>query len=56
MLIWLGKQRLGQKEQHEVPTTPNDQKLDSLLADIKAMKEKFDEKLKDALPPIDTCP
>ena len=39
MQIWLGKQRLGQKENHDVVSTPNDQKLDALLADIKAMKE-----------------
>lgn len=39
MLIWLGKQRLGQKENHDVVSTPNDQKLDTLLADIKAMRE-----------------
>jgi len=39
MLIWLGKQRLGQKENHDVVSTPNDQKLDALLADIKAMRE-----------------
>jgi hypothetical protein len=42
MLIWLGKQRLNQKEQHDIVSTPNDQKLDALLADIKSMKQKMD--------------
>jgi len=48
MLIWLGKQRLSQKEHQEVVSTPNDEKLDALLADVKSMKEVFDQKRKDS--------
>lgn len=39
MQIWLGKQRLDQKEHFDAPSAPNDQKLDALLADVKAMRE-----------------
>ena len=48
MLIWLGKQRLDQKEHQDIVSTPNDEKLDALLTDIKAMKAKFDEKTQEA--------
>lgn len=54
MQIWLGKQRLDQKEHHEVVSTPNDQKLDALLSDVKAMKEKFVEKKQEV--PVESVP
>lgn len=47
MLIWLGKQKLGQKEHQEVVSTPNDEKLDALLSDMKAMRQVFDKKRQD---------
>lgn len=59
MQIWLGKQRLDQKEHHDIVSTPNDEKLDSLLSDIKAMKAKFDEKTQEPpAPPTEMakCP
>lgn len=39
MQIWLGKNRLGQKETHDVNIAPNDPQINTLLADVKAMKE-----------------
>lgn len=36
MLIWLGKQRLGQKEHHEIATPPNDANLNFADAFIKS--------------------
>jgi hypothetical protein len=41
LLIWLGKNRLGQKENQENNITPNDKALTELISEIKSMKEKF---------------
>lgn len=58
LLVWLGKVRLEQKEHPEVVSTPNDAKLDVLLADVKSMKDKFVDKpsLVAELPKSDECP
>lgn len=41
MLIWLGKNRLGQKEgEDKHPLPPNDQNLTDLIKEIKSMKDK----------------
>lgn len=42
LLIWLGKNRLGQKETHESDAAPNDKALNELISEVKSMKEKFD--------------
>lgn len=42
MLIWLGKNRLGQKETHETLSVPNDKVLDNLINEIKSLKGKID--------------
>ncbi len=41
MLVWLGKNRLGQKETEERNTiAPNDVYLTAIIAELKSMKEK----------------
>lgn len=41
MLVWLGKNRLGQKETEEKATVaPNDTYLTTIIAELKSMKEK----------------
>lgn len=40
MLVWLGKQRLGQKENLDKDAPPNDEKLTTLINEIKAIKER----------------
>jgi hypothetical protein len=39
MLIWLGKNRMGQKEHHENNVVPNDKSLELLINEIKSLKE-----------------
>jgi len=41
MLVWLGKNRMGQKETHENTNVPNDKALDNLLIELKSLKENF---------------
>ena len=38
MMVWLGKQRLGQKENHDQAAPNNDQMLGDILAEVKSMK------------------
>lgn len=40
MMIWLGKQRLGQKENHDAVAPSNDKMLGDILAEVKSMKEQ----------------
>lgn len=51
MLVWLGKNRLGQRETEEKPLMPNDAQLTTLIDEIKAFKgDMFDSesgKIKD---------
>jgi hypothetical protein len=43
MLVWLGKNRLGQKETEEKTTiAPNDTYLTAIIAELKSLKEKKD--------------
>lgn len=45
MLVWLGKNRLGQKETEEKAQMPNDAQLTTLIDEIKAFKgDLFDSK------------
>jgi len=39
MMIWLGKQRLGQKENHDAVAPNNDKMLGDILAEVKSMKD-----------------
>lgn len=39
MMVWLGKQRLGQKENHDQVAPNNDKMLGDILAEVKSMKE-----------------
>lgn len=40
MMIWLGKNRLGQKETHENLSVPNDKALTELIQEVKQLKDK----------------
>ncbi len=57
MAIWLGKQWLGQKDHQDIVSTPNDEKLDALLSDVKSMKDKFVAKSEpiSEIPKSDEC-
>ncbi len=44
MLLWLGKNRLNQKENPEPPSSPNDNKLNDLIDGINAMDLKLIKK------------
>ena len=46
LLIWLGKQRLGQKENVDIQTAPNDKSINELISgikeiDLQVIKEKL---------------
>lgn len=41
MLVWLGKNRLGQKDHHEAPLAPNDKSIDNLISELKQLKDKI---------------
>lgn len=42
MLIWLGKQRLGQKDSHEEKLPPNESIIAHLLDEIKSLKQQLE--------------
>lgn len=49
MLLWLGKNRLNQKENPEPPSSPNDNSLNDIIValnavNLNALKESLDEK------------
>lgn len=43
MLIWLGKQRLGQRENLDKTNAENEKKLDTILSELKVIKLKEEE-------------
>lgn len=42
MLVWLGKNRLSQKETHDLPVAPNDAQLNEVIANLKSLSGKLD--------------
>ena len=58
MMIWLGKQRLGQKENHDAVAPSNDKMLGDILTEIKGIKDTKIEQPVAPIPetdPIDTA-
>lgn len=57
MLVWLGKNRLSQREgQDPNPLPPNDQNLTTLIAEVKELKgkmEKTDDKRNETIPTLE---
>jgi hypothetical protein len=43
MLVWLGKNRLKQKETEDNGIAPNDKALDAVLLGLKMLKDKIND-------------
>lgn len=46
MMVWLGKNRLGQKDTHDAPTVPNHNDLKELIKEIKSSMDTNADKPK----------